>query len=67
MDQQILQKLIELEKKVDAVYKSSERMRLYFKWTLIITVLAIVLPLIGLVFAIPQYIGTLSQYSSLGL
>ncbi|MFA6445748.1 MAG: hypothetical protein WCW14_00665 [Candidatus Paceibacterota bacterium] len=67
MDPQLSQRFTDLEKKVDATYRSSEKMRKYFKWTLIITFILFVLPLIGLLFAIPQYVSTLSQYTSLGL
>ncbi len=63
MEQDILQKLDAQEKKIDEVYRSVERMRKYFLWTLVVTVAVIVLPLIGLVFAIPQF---LSLYNSLG-
>lgn len=51
-----------LERKIDAVYVSVEKMRSYFFWTLVITVAMIVLPLVGMVFAIPKLIGT---YTSL--
>jgi len=59
MDQELLNKLDSLEKKVDAAYKSSEKMRKYFLWTLIISVALIVLPLIGLALLIPYYMQTL--------
>lgn len=65
----IEQKLIALETKVDAVYASVEKTRKYFKWTLIITVVLFVLPLIGLVFAIPaflsSYVGSINGASGL--
>lgn len=49
------QKLSELEKKIDAIYVSVEKTRNYFKWTMIITIVLFVLPLVGLVFAIPAF------------
>ena len=59
------QKIEELSKKIDAVYASVEKTRKYFKWTMIITVALFVLPLIGLVFAIPSfmtnYVGNLQN------
>jgi hypothetical protein len=64
MDQEILQKFEEQGKKIDQIYQSVERMRKYFLWTLIISVVVIVLPLIGLLFAIPQF---LSLYSGANL
>lgn len=51
-------KLAELEKKIDAIYVSVEKTRKYFLWTLIITVALFVLPLIGLIFAIPAFISS---------
>ena len=39
-------KLAEMTGKIDDLYKSSERMRLYAKWTAIITVALIVIPLL---------------------
>ena len=64
MDEQNLQKRLEsLEQKVDLVYRSSERMRTYFLWTLIITIAMVALPLIALSFIIPSF---LSVYSSIG-
>lgn len=57
------------DQKLDAIYKSVEKTRKYFMWTLIISLLVIVLPLIGLVFAIPAFLGTLGTFDlqSLGL
>lgn len=66
MDPELSQKLVEQEKKLDAIYKSTEKTRRYFLWTLIISVAFIVLPLIGLAFLLPIFLKTLSL-SSLGL
>lgn len=66
MEQEILHKLEENEKKLDSVYKSVESMRKYFLWTLVVTVILIVLPLIGFVFVIPKFLATL-DFKSLGL
>ena len=48
-------KLAELTGKIDDVYKSSERMRLYAKWTAIITVALIVIPLLILPLVLPAF------------
>ncbi len=61
MDQEIAQKLAEQDKKLDQIYISIEKMRKYFFWTMIITIGTIVLPLFGLVFAIPFFLKTLSS------
>ena len=63
-EQQILQKLNELEGKVDEVYKSTERTRKYIFAMLVISIVVFVLPLIGLLFVIPQFLNT---YSGLGV
>ena len=55
-------RLIAIETKLDEVKKTVDRMYRIFFWTGVITIAAIVLPLIGLVFAIPVII---SNYSSL--
>ena len=57
MEQEIAQKLAEQEKKLEAIYRSVERTRKYFLWTLIITVLLFLLPLVGLIFIIPSFIN----------
>jgi type IV secretory pathway component VirB8 len=50
-------KLEMLEAKIDAIYVSVEKTRKYFFWTMIITVGALVLPLIGLAFALPAFMS----------
>ena len=63
MEQEILQKLDLLEKKLEENVKISRQMRKYFLWTLIISVVVIVLPFIGLLFVIPQLINS---YTNIG-
>ena len=65
MEQDLQARLESIEKKVDEVYVSAEKTRKYFLWTAIITVAAIVLPLIGLAFTLPSVISSYS--SALGL
>lgn len=60
MDQEIEQKFKEQEERLDRIYVSVEKTRKYFLWTLIGSALAFFLPLIGLVFAIPFFLNTLS-------
>ncbi|MBI5046043.1 MAG: hypothetical protein HZC14_03560 [Candidatus Niyogibacteria bacterium] len=57
MDQLDL-KIEALEKKIDALQRSIDRLNKIFLWTLIITAALFVLPLIGLLFAIPQVLST---------
>lgn len=64
MDQELKVKLEEQGAKIDAIYKSVEKMRKYFLIMTWVTVIVIVLPIIGLVFAVPffmnSYVDTLS-------
>ena len=66
MEEDLRQRLETLEKKIDAVYTSSEKTRKYFLWVLIASVVVFVLPLIGLMFAIPSFISTYNDIGSLG-
>ena len=52
MDPETKNKLTELESKIDAIYYSVEKTRKYFLTIVWITVIAVVLPIIGLFFAI---------------
>lgn len=61
IDPELAQKLEELSVKVDAAYRAAESARKYLFWTGVVTIALFVLPLIGLFFAIPQF---LSYYSS---
>jgi len=66
-EQQILQKLKEMEEKLDKVYKSTERTRKYILTMLIFSILVIVLPLIGFILVIPQFLSLYNDLGSLGL
>ncbi len=63
MDEETKRQMATLEMKIDAIYATTEKTRKYFLWTLIITIALVVVPAIGLVFAIPSFVST---YSSLG-
>ena len=45
------------DKKLDAIFRSVEMARKMFLWTIIITVVMFVLPLIGLLFVIPKFLS----------
>jgi hypothetical protein len=64
-DQELRQKLEALEKKVEAIFVSSEKTRKYFLATLIVSAIAFLLPLIGLLFALPSFISTYSQIGNI--
>jgi hypothetical protein len=68
MDQQWdEQRFIKLEEKVDQIHVSVEKIRKYFLVTTIINLVLFVLPLIGLVFAIPMFLKTLDTVAELGV
>jgi len=62
MDNEELKKKIEEQGiKIDAIYKSVEKTRKYFLMIIWITIIAVVIPIIGLAFAIPSF---LSNYTN---
>ncbi|HEX9722086.1 MAG TPA: hypothetical protein VGA53_02375 [Candidatus Paceibacterota bacterium] len=63
MDEETAQKLADMDKKLDNIYKSAEKTRKYFLWTMIISVVVIVLPLAALLFILP---AAFSLYGDLG-
>lgn len=60
MENEIIKKLDENAAKLEAIYQSTEKTRKYFLWVLIITIAAIVVPAIGLIFAIPAFLNNLN-------
>lgn len=73
MDNVVFERLEKLEAKIDAIFVSVEQTRNYFKWTMIITLIMFVIPLIGLIIVIPSLMGSygaaleLSGLSGLGM
>jgi len=65
-ENEILQKLAEQDKKIEAIYQSVEKTRKYFLLTLIISVVVIVLPLIGILFMMPNFLKIMTG-NNLGL
>lgn len=59
--EEILKKLEEQQAKIDAIFVSVEKLRKYFLWTLVVTVVTIVLPLIALAFVLPYAIKTITS------
>jgi hypothetical protein len=62
MNEELIKKIEEQQVKIDQIYKSVEKTRKYFQWTLFITIAIIVLPLIITAFVLPSII---SSYTSL--
>jgi len=65
MDEELQRRLGALEKKIDDVYASAEKTRKYFLAVIIVSVVAFVLPLLGLLFAIPSLLSTYADLGSL--
>ncbi|MDO8552885.1 MAG: hypothetical protein Q7S01_05215 [bacterium] len=64
-EQEIIQRLNALQQKIDATYISAEKTRKYFLTVIIVSVIAFVLPLVGLFLAIPSFLSTYSDISGL--
>jgi len=60
MEEDIKSVLDEQTKKIDAIYRSVEKTRKYFLWTMIITAVLFILPLVGLLIIIPQFISLIT-------
>jgi hypothetical protein len=60
MEQEILTRLQAQEVLLQNVFKSVEKTRKYFLYTMIGSILLIVLPLLALVFVLPNFISTLT-------
>ena len=58
MEQDVQKKLEEQNAKLDAILTSVEKTRRYFLVIMWIMIIAVVLPSIGLIFAIPSFINT---------
>lgn len=67
MDQQLIAKLDALEQKLEATYASAEKTRKYILVMLVATVVTVVLPLIGLLFAVPALLSSYSGMTDLGI
>ncbi|MEI7749772.1 MAG: hypothetical protein WCJ25_02110 [Candidatus Moraniibacteriota bacterium] len=64
MEEDIKSRLDAQDKKLDAIYVSVEKTRKYFLWTLVATIIAFILPIIGIAIILPMVFGPLmSAYS----
>jgi len=57
-EEQIIEMLKQNREAMDRVYASVEKTRKYFLYSLIITILMFILPLIGLLFVIPMFMSS---------
>ena len=67
MEQEILKKLEEQKKQIEAIYISVEKTRKYFFWTGVITLVVIVIPLLLLPFVLPTALSGLTGIGLEGL
>lgn len=56
IDPELLAKLDAIEAKAEKAYRSAESARKYLLWTAVVSIVLFVLPLIGLAFAVPQFL-----------
>ena len=56
MEEELNKKLEQQDQKLNAIYVSVEKTRKYFLAIIWITVIAFVLPLIGLIFVVPTFL-----------
>lgn len=64
MDEDTKKLLQAMQVKIDEIAASQERTRRHAQWSLWIMVALIVLPALGLLFAIPQFLATYSALQS---
>lgn len=60
MDEEVKKRFDAQDELLKKIYTSVEKTRKYFMWTLIITVVVFLLPLLGLLFIIPQFLSIYS-------
>lgn len=65
MNEDIIKKIEEQDEKLDAIWNSVEKTRKYFLIIIWITILAVILPSLGLLFAIPKFLNTYSSMLSI--
>lgn len=58
MEPETSDRMTALEEKIDKIYVSVEKTRKYFFWTMVISIVVVVLPAIGLVFVIPYFLNS---------
>ncbi len=65
MNEDLIKKIEEQDEKLEAIWNSVEKTRKYFLIIIWITILAVVLPSLGLLFAIPKFLSTYSSMLSI--
>lgn len=61
MEEETKKRLDAQDELLEKIYISVEKTRKYFLWTLIISLVVFILPLIGLVFILPKFLNTYTR------
>lgn len=61
MNEEISNKLKELEEKIEKIYISVEKTRKYFQWTFIATIVFFILPLIVIAIILPSLMNGITS------
>jgi len=64
VEEELKQRLTKQEELLEKIYLSTEKTRRYFLWTLIASLVIFVLPFVGLLFIIPQFLDLYDSISS---
>lgn len=65
MNPETKQRLDDQDAKLDAIFKSVEKTRKYFLVIIWVSVLAVILPVIGLIVAVPKFLDSYASFSGL--
>jgi hypothetical protein len=60
MNEDMQEQLNRIEQKVQAAYDSAEKTRKYFLWTMIGSIVVVILPLVGIALILPVFLNALS-------
>lgn len=61
MEDEIKKRLAEQDNLLKKTYVSVEKTRKYFLWTLVVSLITFILPLVGLIFILPKVLSTYTQ------
>lgn len=59
MDQELASEIRNMKARMEDIYTSVEKTRKMFFWTLVLSAAVFILPLIGIMFLIPQFISAI--------
>lgn len=65
MEQDLLEKLEKMEKRIEETHALANKTYKIFLWTMIATVVMFVLPLIALIFVIPYFLNAITNFGGL--